>query len=130
LLQMQTYNIWGSYIICTAPIFSFFSRTVVKNFMISSNINNIQLSKQSALTNDTELALYPNPSDNGYFVVNGSDILVDLQVLNSTGQIIINKSGVMCKDLLLDISNEPPGIYFVLVITNDEIINKKIIKSK
>jgi DNA-directed RNA polymerase beta subunit len=98
--------------------------------MISSNINNIQLSKQSALTNDTELALYPNPSDNGYFVVNGSDILVDLQVLNSTGQIIINKSGVMCKDLLLDISNEPPGIYFVLVITNDEIINKKIIKSK
>jgi hypothetical protein len=76
----------------------------------------------------TEFNVLPNPST-GIFALNFTGTAAkNIVVYDVVGKIIFEKNSLTDATLTLDLSNEPAGVYFVKVITNGEIISKKIIK--
>lgn len=75
--------------------------------------------------NDPELdkvyTVSPNPS-NGKFTVSGAGIR-EIQVLDQSGKLIL--SG---KSTLIDISNQPDGIYYLKISIDQGILTRKILK--
>ncbi len=98
-----------------------------KSLTISNNEADHNL-KHSKLVDDN-VSIYPNPSESGLFFVNGNNKPIELEVLNSSGQIIMHKSGVVCNNYLIDIGKEPSGIYLIRISTDGKTSMQKIIKS-
>jgi hypothetical protein len=82
------------------------------------------------LQNETtnELRLYPNPA-NGLFVIEGGNELVaSINLFDLTGREIPAKStGHSSNELHLDVSNVPPGTYFLHVHTENAVVVRKIV---
>jgi hypothetical protein len=71
---------------------------------------------------ETNVSLYPNPTS-GIVVLKGENI-TEVQVRNASGRLIPQK------DILrVDISDQPEGIYFLKITTEDGAVSKKIMKN-
>ena len=73
---------------------------------------------------NTELAVYPNPS-NGIFTIS-LDGNFDYQIINILGDVIINENAN--NSTIVDISELSDGIYFVRLISNGAEKTVKLIK--
>ncbi|MBC7865495.1 MAG: SBBP repeat-containing protein, partial [Bacteroidia bacterium] len=84
---------------------------------------------------DEPSVIYPNPSSGIFYAeVKTSDETNNIEVYNSLGEKVfstyVNKTTVAEKITLLDLSDQPAGIYFVTTISSGNRIAKKIILQK
>jgi hypothetical protein len=75
------------------------------------------------------IAIYPNPVSNKLYVDNKNGKQVKLQIIlfDVNGHIIYSKN---VSDLynVIDFSTIPDGLYFIQIITDNSVVNEKIIK--
>ena len=76
------------------------------------------------LSNLSIIDVFPNPSS-GKFVVSFSNLEVNsMKIFNSAGLIIFNSSSFTSE---IDLMNQPKGIYFLKIESNDNVFMKKMI---
>lgn len=77
-----------------------------------------------------EILVYPNPN-NGNFTLQVPQQIIDsstkIQLYNTIGELILEEN-VYNKKQIIHISNLPNGLYLLRLITNDKIMQKRIIK--
>lgn len=89
------------------------------------------------LVSTDEFKIFPNPSFNGIYTISATfkkqPTEIRLTVLDMLGKVIMSskKSGTsLVFNYRLDLSNQPPGIYFVIATLGDDNITRKLIKSQ
>jgi hypothetical protein len=70
------------------------------------------------------VSIYPNPNT-GLFHVDGISGKVEIQILNSTGQLVRKFSTE--QSTTIDLSSQAKGIYFLKLVTDNDIMIEKII---
>lgn len=88
---------------------------------ISINWEPLNTSGVSDMEALNKIVIYPNPSS-GIFTIIGEEIQ-GVEVRNSLGKRIYITS-----DKTIDISNQPEGIYWILIKSNHQILVKKLLK--
>ena len=68
--------------------------------------------------------IYPNPS-NGFFSIESEDVIEKVLVTNIVGEIVLTSNSNQ-----LDITNQPNGIYFVEVFTEQQRYSEKVVLLK
>ena len=85
-----------------------------------SNLSTNQFTKK-------DLTLYPNPVSNELYLIINNDIVVEnISLFDLSGKLLKSVTGNINS---IDMSDVMSGNYFVRIITNDGIYNKKIIKN-
>lgn len=75
----------------------------------------------------SELSIKPNPS-NGVFTITSQSAILSVQVHDMLGNIIYNQTiSNSALNMNIDLSNQPKGIYFIKVKTNEEFYNDKVV---
>ncbi len=77
------------------------------------------------LKENNQVQVYPNPTS-GIVKINVENVH-SIELLNSSG-IILKKTGNVKKDVEVNLSDFPNGIYFIKIYTNKGMVVKKIIK--
>ena len=85
----------------------------------------LSTSTSSDVDNSTSFAVFPNPST-GNFYVEGSG-KYSIRIFDSTGRLIISKEMLENRSLV-DISNQPTGIYILQIMANAEMRTIKVVK--
>jgi len=73
---------------------------------------------------DENLLIYPNPARDGIHVK--SDAPVEIEMFNQVGQ-LVKISPTNEKIINMDVSNLDSGIYFIKVISHDQVFTKKLV---
>lgn len=86
------------------------------------------------ITLNKSFAVYPNPS-NGNFNIQFSLIeeeQVDINVVNILGDRVVSENQVTVKDNLvqIDMGDVAPGVYFIIIQSDDESVSKKMVVRK
>lgn len=76
-------------------------------------------------TNSLKVEIYPNPAINE-FVVQSSQPFQNLQVYNAVGELVSQFSGNGDFKQIFPIINWKPGVYFVNIVVNQNVIVKKL----
>ena len=74
---------------------------------------------------------YPNPTNGLLHVENycpDRNCITDIRVMNMLGQIVYEKQGVSDKDLTIDLTDQPKGVYFIILKSDGEEEKSKVIK--
>ena len=72
-----------------------------------------------------ELTAYPNPANQFLTINRGENATINL--INELGQIVLADQEISKDNTIFNLSNLNPGIYFVRIQEEDEIVTKKII---
>tara|TARA_B100000945_G_scaffold89631_2_gene69889 strand:+ start:1484 stop:2710 length:1227 start_codon:yes stop_codon:yes gene_type:complete len=78
----------------------------------------------SEIINFDSLTISPNPSS-GYFTINSTQNTANLTIVNASGRIILNEQHHNHTNI--DLSNFQEGLYFVILESNEQYVNRKII---
>jgi len=98
------------------------SKNIVTDPLLKSETTNI-----NAITSEEkEIIVYPNPT-NGIVNVKINNINSKIILSDFTGKILQEKN-TSGQELKLNLSNQPSGIYFLKIITDDKVVVKQIIK--
>ena len=93
--------------------------------------------KRGILSNINEgkkqkIEIYPNPFKDKIIITLSSDIdisEINLMVYNSIGQKILYKSNLKNNQIIIDLADEPIGLYYLIIMDNNKIIRtEKLIK--
>lgn len=71
------------------------------------------------------ISIFPNPASDKLYV-DSDDIINELTIISTLGQIIYNSS-IRTKQLIIDTESFKPGIYFINIETDRNLVTKKII---
>lgn len=104
-------------------------------FGIDTVLLNGSVTSATAITSfqqESSIAVYPNPSVNGLFTVNlgNPSNKTMVTVYNIIGKIIYSKEINSSKEVLIDLSNEANGSYFINIMNDKESSTKKITINK
>ncbi len=99
-------------------------RLIIDELLLNSKTENI-ISGISSNTNTPEISLYPNPTTDK-IIISGLNIS-HVSVLNLLGETVTTKE-VNTSQLEIDLSNQPTGIYFIQIISEEKQTVKQIIK--
>ncbi len=89
---------------------------------------NMTVTGISNFSNDFNINVYPNPSNDLVNIIIGNPIpLVEVEVLDVSGK-LINKTLLKNGNGVVDLSKEPYGLYLIKIIIGNQIITKKIIR--
>nr|MBA3901793.1 T9SS type A sorting domain-containing protein [Bacteroidota bacterium] len=73
-----------------------------------------------------ELKIYPNPvKDVLYFTIAANEKITEVKIFDAKGKEVLN---VATHQQRIDVTNLPPGLYLLKVITNSEVYNAKFVK--
>ena len=72
-----------------------------------------------------DLEIYPNPSS-GIFYIENFEKSLDVKVLNSLGDIILDKS-IKLSDNIIDISGHAKGVYYLEIYQDNVMLIKKLV---
>ncbi len=76
-----------------------------------------------------QLKVFPNPVSNTLKVLyNSNGKKVNIQIINNIGKIVAQKQTVINRELTLDMTLYPAGIYFIRIIASNSVSSAKIIK--
>ncbi len=82
-------------------------------------------------TENTELieniSIYPNPSTGLFYFINKEEAHVQVSVYNSNGKLIIHDN-IVSNRWVIDLSDQPSGIYILKVFSNNKTLTNKLIK--
>ena len=86
------------------------------------------------ITLNRSFAVYPNPS-NGNFNIQFSlleEDQIDINVVNMLGDQIVNENQVTVKDNIvqIDMGDIAPGVYFIILQSENEMVSKKMVVRK
>jgi uncharacterized repeat protein (TIGR01451 family) len=109
----------GTTILNSAAIYFDFNEPVITN-TVRNTISWPESVNQTGINN--QVCIYPNPT-NTSFSVSGENIL-SIELLNNLGQSVLMTNSQ--KDIFIE--NQPAGIYFVRIVTSEEIVVKKLVK--
>ena len=77
---------------------------------------------------ELKIELFPNPV-NDFLTINSNDLqLSEIEVISTDGNMLLSKQVNQVNFSNLDLSNFPPGIYFIKIRTRENEIVKKISK--
>ena len=82
------------------------------------------------LLDENSIKLYPNPATSLVTLLWSSEENYNLNLIDIRGRIIYTKNNINEKEYILSLENYQDGIYFIQIIKDDTIINKKIILKK
>lgn len=99
------------------------SSTALSFIMLDKNFTKPVSSKDQILTLEKEITIFPNPS-NGVLTINNPAAKV-LSIYNSSG-LLIKTFNTLANTI--DLTEQPNGLYFVVLKLDDKILFKKIIK--
>ena len=88
--------------------------------------NYVQLVTTVTAEQEAEINIYPNPN-NGFFRVESSIIIHDLQILNSLGQVVMVTSNFQGNSCAVDLSPFSDGIYTIILNTEEGLSRKKVV---
>jgi len=75
------------------------------------------------INSEEVISIFPNPTNRQLIISIEDGIIEGVNIFNQTGQIVINeKSG----NWILDVSNLQPGMYVIEIMTDKQIIRKKL----
>ena len=78
--------------------------------------------------NDSQIQVYPNPANDWLHIIFAEgNTFQQMQIVNAGGQLIYKENMVNSKDILLDVSAYPTGIYFLKIINEAKLVVKKIL---
>lgn len=89
-------------------------------------LQNIVNKIDNLLFNESIITTYPNPT-NGLLNINSSIAITKIDVINTIGQIVIQKN-VVAYNTVIDLNSLQDNIYFVQLHTKQGLVTKKIIK--
>ena len=72
-----------------------------------------------------DVEIYPNPSS-GIFYIENFEKSLDVKVLNSLGDIILDKS-IKLSDNIIDISGHAKGVYYLEIYQDNVMLIKKLV---
>ena len=85
---------------------------------------------------DFGFRIYPNPSD-GKFIVEITNLQgfknleglknYDLKIYNVLGQIVFQTFNIQHSTFNIDLREVPKGLYFLQIVSDKEVMNKKIV---
>jgi hypothetical protein len=73
------------------------------------------------------ITIYPNPNNGVFTVTNNNTANYVTELHNSLGQLILSQQATQQKTLL-DLHNQPAGVYFISIHNGDKKVVKKIVK--
>ena len=85
------------------------------------------LEVKEAVKENNALSIYPNPFANQFLVSYQPSNQTIVEVFSLLGQKVVSQQ-ITQHLTLLDLSNEPNGVYFVRVTDGKEVVTKKVIK--
>lgn len=73
--------------------------------------------------------IYPNPGQGKYVIESNNpvEVINSVEIVNTLSQKVYSGQAILKGKLQIDISKEPTGIYFVKIISGNQIFNKQII---
>jgi hypothetical protein len=76
----------------------------------------------------TGFMLYPNPTSGVFSIQMNNDNTepIDIKVYSSIGKLIFERNDLSPQQIQLDLSNEAQGIYFVEIVSGNEIYRQKL----
>lgn len=78
----------------------------------------------------SKITIYPNPNEGVFNIdLGGIEEEVNIQVINSIGSIVLDKTIHSVKAHQFDIQNQPIGVYFVKITSGNNVKAEKIIKN-
>lgn len=98
------------------------------NFPVTTNnaTTTFALLTKGEFTIDTSVKIYPNPTNN-FVKVGAAGTIKSVQIFDIQGR-LLQHSFVSEKEVILDVSDRPSGIYFVKVLTEKGIKVEKLIR--
>lgn len=121
----------------TIPLFAFIAFFCVSFTAFSNNKNsgNISfkpdISFQSQEEPELKVEIYPNPLTEGRLTVKANEQILSIQVLNITGEIVLNteyQPGTY--DVVLELNQAEKGLYLVRVNFDNKVIHTEKIMVK
>lgn len=92
----------------------------------------VNLSSEGSYVEDLfferNIKIYPNPTT-GIFTVENNDIQ-KTEIIDIAGKLIFSEKNINKKLLIINLENQPTGIYFVKIHTNKKLIINKLIINK
>ena len=79
-----------------------------------------------------QLQLFPNPAASSFTVriTEGLNAIGDIQVLDITGRVVINRENLRVRETAIDLENLTPGLYFVRVRATDGAVTTRKIRKE
>jgi hypothetical protein len=75
-----------------------------------------------------EISVYPNPSSADVFIRSGENFPVtEILIFNQLGQTVLTSTPEESHHASIDLSGFPEGIYFIMLRSGNNIVNKKIL---
>lgn len=110
----------------TIPVFTATSSLKSAEVINSSSQVNLIEDSENIELNEV-ISVFPNPSTGLFYFLNKNDTELKINVYNSSGSLIITEK-VTSNRWVIDISNQPSGVYFLKLFSNDKSTTKKLIK--
>lgn len=77
--------------------------------------------------NVDNLRMFPNPSSDIITITNDNSIITNIDVIDTTGKLVIKKSNLNNKETNMDISSLQSGVYLIRVSTSKGIVTDKLV---
>ena len=78
----------------------------------------------NSMSNSINIQIIPNPN-NGIFEIKSSTTIKNIEVYNLFGKKINYYDSRYLNSLVLNLENNPKGIYFLKIFFNDRVLTKK-----
>ena len=128
MIKLNNVNYTASNGVVIIPSLPAGNYSITKNNV--TNLYYIKTAYSNLSTNQfikKDLTLYPNPVSNELYLIINNDIVVEnISLFDLSGKLLKSVTGNINS---IDMSDVMSGNYFVRIITNDGIYNKKIIKN-
>jgi len=73
------------------------------------------------------IKIYPNPSTGLFYFISSEETQVQISIYNSNGSLIIHDN-IVSNKWVIDLSDQPSGIYVLKVFSNNKTLTNKLIK--
>ena len=82
------------------------------------------------MTTSPLIRVAPNPSTSGVFRITAPFAIATVHVLDAEGRSVFQQRSPAGRELVLDLADEPPGMYAVrLTDTNGAVLNTRIVRA-